>query len=49
MEDFQIGTLNLNGARDSQKKMCLFAFIKQKHIEKRMGRANYSCPLMVEE
>lgn len=33
MGDFKIGTLNLNGARDSQKRMCLFEFIKQKHID----------------
>jgi len=33
MRDFKIGTLNLNGARDGQKKMCLFEFIKQKHID----------------
>lgn len=33
MRDFKIGTLNLNGARDGQKRMCLFEFIKQKHID----------------
>lgn len=33
MRVFNIGTLNLNGARDSQKRMCLFEFIKMKRLD----------------
>lgn len=33
MRDFKIGTINLNGARDSQKRMCLSVFIKQQRID----------------
>lgn len=33
MTNFKIGTLNLNGARDSHKRMMLFEFIRQKQID----------------
>ncbi len=33
MTNFNIGTLNLNGARDDHKRMMLFEFIRQKQID----------------